>query len=124
MPLASLDELVCSLQESNQRLSYWLDCLVPCPGTLPATTRVASPEQMSGLLSELRRVGEYLKAMPARKDRALEHELAQYRRHVERVRDVLPSIHAALLRERARLEQERARVDAAAQWARSSRQTL
>jgi len=50
--------------------------------------------------------------------------LSAYRKQVERLRVLLPSIHQTLLGERARLEQERARVTSTAEWARRSRQTL
>jgi hypothetical protein len=43
---------------------------------------------------------------------------------MERLRDLLPSIHAQLLAERARIEAERARLRAASEWACASRQTL
>jgi predicted nucleic acid-binding Zn-ribbon protein len=76
------------------------------------------------LLSELLRAGEWLRARPEHRDAELEHELSEYRKQVERLRSLLPFIHRALLRERARLEQERERVQAAAEWARGSRQTL
>ncbi len=56
--------------------------------------------------------------------RSLDWELGQYRKNVEQLRTLLPSIHGALLRERARIEQERARVQTAAEWAQRSRQTL
>jgi len=118
------NQLARNLEQTNSRLSFWLNRLIPPAGERPAEMVVVSPEQMAGLLSELRRAGELLKTLPAQKEEALAQAVAEYRRHIERLRDVLPSIHTALLRERARLEQERARVDAAAQWARSSRQTL
>jgi len=79
---------------------------------------------MSGLLSELMRAGEWLRELPPDRDSALEQELSAYRRNVERLRDLLPAIHSALLAERARLESERARMTSAAAWARGSRQTL
>jgi hypothetical protein len=82
---------------------------------------------MAGLLSELLRAGMGLRAepLPARGfDPELDEEIDQYRRHVEHLRDLLPSIHRQLLAERARLEAQRSRVQAAAAWARASRQTL
>lgn len=54
----------------------------------------------------------------------LDHELSEYRRNVERLRALLPSVHSTLLEERARLEQERVRVAAAQEWAGRSRQTM
>jgi hypothetical protein len=43
---------------------------------------------------------------------------------VEQLRELLPFIQSQLLRERARLEDQRTRVQSAAEWARASRQTL
>jgi hypothetical protein len=92
---------------------------------------------MAALLSELLRAGAALRAepIPAKgkgngndngnsNDPELDSELELYRRNVERLRDLLPSIHRQLLAERARLEAQRARVRSAAEWARASRQTL
>lgn len=111
-----------TLRESNRRLSAWLDNMIPVPGKI-----VATPDCMGALLSELMRIGSQLRSGPlpaAGNDPAWDAELATYRRHLERLRDLLPSIHSHLLAERARIEAERARIGAAAQWARASRQTL
>ena len=62
--------------------------------------------------------------MPQERNAALEQELSDYRQNVEQLRELLPLIHRTLLNERARLEQERARVESAAEWARRSHQTL
>jgi hypothetical protein len=129
MPLLTHTELAQTLVETNTRLRFWLDSLTP--GAPPSVTplsdnpaRAATPQQMAGLLSELMRAGQWLRTLPTERDPALEQELGQYRKNVERLRSVLPSIHGALLRERGRLEQEHARVASAAEWARRSRQTL
>jgi hypothetical protein len=72
------------------------------------------------------RAGQCLRTLPGEgeKDAALDRELSEYRANVERLRTLMPSIHSTLLAERARLEQERARVQSAADWASRSRQTL
>ena len=138
MPLLASDILAQNLRETNARLGFWLDSLVADSASSPPQARAASPQQMAELLSELMRAGVWLRDLPASgnsvagkkdkkadlPDRAVEHELTQYRKHVERLRDLMPAIHSALLRERVRLEQERARVESAAEWARGSRQTL
>lgn len=121
MPSPAPDRLTQDLRETNSRLCSCLDSLAP-NHTQPSAP--ATPQQMAGLLSELMRAGQWLRALPADEDPALERELANYRKNVERLRDLLPTIHRALLAERARLEQERARVESAAEWARRSRQTL
>lgn len=130
MPLSPPHMLAQNLRETNARLALCLDSLIMAshPGSASNSpqARPATPQQMSALLSELMRAGEWLRALPNSPDRdaAVEHELSEYRKNVERLRDLLPSIHGALLKERSRLEQERARVETAAQWVRGSRQTL
>jgi hypothetical protein len=122
MPLLALSRSQ-TLRETNHRLGFWLNRLRTSHGE-PV---LATPEHMAGLLSELLRAGMGLRAepLPARGfDPELDEEIDQYRRHVEHLRDLLPSIHRQLLAERARLEAQRSRVQAAAAWARASRQTL
>ena len=116
------------LHEINSRLRVLLNDVAPevalepnHPNTPP---HAATPQQMAGLLSELMRAGQWLRALPADQGPALEQELGEYRKNVEHLHTALPSIHNTLLRERARLEQERARVASAAAWAGASRQTL
>jgi hypothetical protein len=112
-----------NLRETNRRLGFWLDSMVP-RHEQPAIT---PPEHIAELLSELLRAGEWLRAEPLSpqgRDPELDRELAQYRKHVERLRDLLPMIHDQLLAERARLEAQRARVRSAAEWARASLQTV
>ena len=128
MPLLAPTAIAQTLRETNVRLSYWLDSLIPDPATPDtpheATPHAVTPELMAGLLSELMIAGQRLRALPSERDAALDAELSEYRKNVERLRTVLPSIHGTLLRERARLEQERERVESAAAWACGSRQTL
>jgi hypothetical protein len=112
-----------NLRGTNHRLSFWLDSMVAQPGRPSGAT----PEHMSALLSELLRAGAELRAQPLPprgNDPELDREIAEYRGHVQRLRDFLPSLHSHLLAERARLEAQRARVRSAAEWARASRQTL
>ena len=111
-----------NLHQSNGRLCFWLDSLLAC--SPHAQPKPATPEQMSGLLSELMRAGGWLRDLPRDPDPLLAQELGEYRRNVERLRALLPSIHRVLLEERARLEQERARVGSAQEWAARSRQTI
>jgi len=112
-----------NLRDTNHRLRFWLESMVASHGQLAPAT----PEHMAALLSELLRVGAGLRAepIPAKgQDPELDGELEKYRRNVERLRELLPSIHSQLLGERARLEAQRTRVRSAAEWARASRQTL
>jgi hypothetical protein len=112
-----------NLRDTNRRLSAWLESMIAKDGQ-PAVT---NPEHIAALLSELVRVGADLRAepLPAKgTDLELDGELETYRRNVERLRELLPSVHSQLLAERARIEARRAQVQSAAQWARASRQTL
>ena len=124
MPPLPCFELTESFHQTNGRLRFWLDSLSPAPAETATEVRAATPQLMAGLLSELMRAGQWLRTLPAEKDADLEVELSEYRKNVERLRTYLPAIYSALLRERARLEQERARVQSAAEWASRSRQTL
>jgi hypothetical protein len=114
--------LVEILRDSTRRLSLCLDTVSTRHGR-----EAIKPEQMGALLSELLSAGASLRSqpLPARgNDLELDKELAEYRRQVERLRDLLPSIHRALLTERARIEAQRSRLQSATEWARASRQTL
>ena len=124
MPVFVPGQLTQELQEKTRRLTFWLDTLAASSEGTEAVLPVPMPEQMSGLLSELLRAGEWLRARPQHRDAELEHELSEYRKQVERLRTLLPFMHRALLSERARLEKERERFNTAALWARGSRQTL
>lgn len=118
MPAAT--EFANELHATNERLNSWLTSLSPAGSPV----RPASPEQMNGILSELMRVGKFLRAAQQEGNDAVQQELGIYRKHVEHLRTLLPSIHQALLHERARLEQERQRINSASEWVRASRQTL
>jgi len=118
MPAAT--EFANELHATNERLNSWLTNLSPAGSPV----RAASPEQMNGILSELMRVGRFLRAAQPEGNEAVQKELGIYRKHVEQLRTLLPSIHLALLHERARLEQERHRLNSAEEWVRASRQTL
>jgi hypothetical protein len=112
-----------SLRDTNCLLGPWLDHLASQAGE----RIVATPENLTAVLSELLRAGAALRAepLPAQGDDPdLDGELGRYRSHVERLRELLPSIHSHLLAERARLEVQRARIRSATEWARASRQTL
>jgi hypothetical protein len=110
------------LRDTNRHMRFWLDSI-----SQQGPPAAATPEHMAALLSELLRAGAGLRAEPLPAnglDPELDAEIHEYRRQVERLRDLLPSIHRQLLAERARLEAQRTRVRSAAEWARASRQTL
>lgn len=124
MSVLSLSPLALELHEINRRLRASMKALFP-PSTGPGTeSRVPTPGEISLLLSELLRAGEWLRSRRRESDPGLDFELMQYREQVERLRTLLPLMHRALLEERARLEQERQRLNAAAHWAHLSQQTL
>lgn len=120
MTILTADSLTRSLRETNARMGFWIDGLIASP--VPA--HPPSPQQINGLLSELMRAGEWLRNRPADDDPELAEQIRIYRASVERLRDVLPLVHETLLRERARLESERTRLESVAEWARRSHQTL
>ena len=110
------------MRNSNRRLGLCLATITAKHGR-----EVATPEQMGVLLSELLTAGAGLRGHPlpaAGSDRELDIELAKYRGQVEHLRDLLPSIHRALLTERARIEAQLSRLRSTSEWARASRQTL
>jgi hypothetical protein len=118
-----MPSLLQNMRETNRRLRFWLDRMIAQPGQ-PA---VVTPEPMAALLSELLSAGAGLRAQPIPSkgnDPELDGELEKYRFNVERLRELLPSIHSQLLAERGRLGAQRTRVQSAAEWARASRQTL
>jgi hypothetical protein len=111
-----------SLRDSNRRLSLCLGGMVAGRERMCIT-----PEVMAAVLSELLRTGAELRSRPIPEkgnDPAFDAELESYRSNVERLRALLPAIHTHLLTERARLEQQQARLKSAAEWARASRETL
>ena len=118
------DPIAENFRQSNTRLDTVLNSLNL--GSTPECrqVRAATPRQMASLLSELMRVGESLRSLPHDQSPELERELGIYRKNVERLHELMPFIHSALLQERAHLEQERGRVEAAGEWAQRSRQTL
>ena len=119
-----MPSLLQNLRDTNRRLSFWLDGMLAPHNGQPA---VATPEHMAALLSELLRAGAGFRAEPISakgNNPDLDRELETYHGNVERLRDLLPSIHNQLLAERSRLEVQRSRLRTAAEWARASRQTL
>ena len=120
MNLAAQDQLATELRHANDRLRRWLQNLAP-----ETNARPASPLQINALLGELLKAGERLRAgFPSAPDPELDSEICDYRRNLEQLRDLMPFIQTQLLKERARLEQERTRLESAGQWAQGSQQTL
>jgi hypothetical protein len=117
-----IGDILRRLRESNARLAVLVDNLVADRASAQAAAQTS--QQMSSLLSELIHAGQCTRQLPERREPEVQEQLDAYRKSVEHLRNVLPLIHQSLLRERARLEQERTRIESAAAWAHSSRQTL
>jgi hypothetical protein len=79
-------------------------------------------EDLAAVLSEILHVGECLARQDyAEGDPRLITELNRYRSHLERLRGLMPLLHAELLTERARLEAERSHLESASAWAEASK---
>lgn len=121
---APADQSGFQLRQTTERLRTLLDHLLSpaaAPGALP---RTATPAQMSMLLSDLMQTGEWLRKLSDRQRSEVQPELEGYRAQVERLHALLPNLQSVLLAERARLERERDRLNAASEWVRASSQTL
>ena len=112
-----------TLEKITGRLRHLLDTISDHAGNRDAQTRVVTPEEMTDLLSWLMRAGQWLRSLPSDPPVPEQH-IADYQTQVQRLHGLLPSIHAALLAERGRLEQERERVHTAGEWVQRSRETL
>jgi hypothetical protein len=112
-----VSELLNRLLHANHTLGQLVEMLSASP------TRI-TPEHLTMLLSELLRVGARIQAerIPEN-DPTLDLALHQYRTHLECLRDLLPSLQASLLTERAKLEAERSHLESAYAWAESTRCT-
>ena len=107
------------LHETNGKLRQFLEKLSTSSGA-PACLS----SDLAAILAQLLRAGEWLReAGPGGDNAALQKEIDEYRDNLERLRNLLPDVQAGLLAERARLESERAHLEAASGCARASRQT-
>ncbi|HUO13795.1 MAG TPA: hypothetical protein VMX38_02320 [Verrucomicrobiae bacterium] len=125
MPLRATDHITSRLRDTNSRLGFWLDAIAV--DTSRSQRSPISPQQMAALLSELMQAGAWIRSLPNGSQAAnpeLAEQLRQYRQRVECLRDLLPLIHERLLQEKARLEQERKRIESASEWVHRSRETL
>lgn len=115
------EQLAGKLDEANRRLEFWLHRLHEAV----ARGTPLSADKMNGLLAELRWAGQLLGSVsPADRSAVLSSALAAYRQKLEPLREFLPTIQRQLLLEKLRLEVKRNQLDATAEWARRSRQTL
>jgi len=81
-----------------------------------------APADLACTFVAISRVGEILQSpSPKEPDPELEAAFGQYRALLERLRQTMPLLHGRLLTERARLEAQRAHLEAAHLWAETSR---
>jgi hypothetical protein len=90
----------------------------------PGSPLLLTPEQTAELLSDLMRAGECMRGVPPESSEELSRAVCACRIQIERLRDLLPLIHSALLRERARLAEEQDRLSSTSAWAQASSETL
>lgn len=116
------DQIAKDLHESADRIHRVLDELHSL--SVENMAKLASPQQMSDLLSGLMQAGQWLRVLPSNRDKNLEQRVCEYHTEVGRLRSFLPAIQASLLAERGRLEKERERLNGAMAWAYGSSQTI
>jgi len=92
----------------------------------PDCSAAIAPMELAGLLAEVVRATDCLRRrdVHASADPELEHEISEYRSHLEQLAKVLPSVSGRLLTEKARLQAARAHVTKAAAWAQARAKTL
>ncbi len=115
-------ELLNDLHRAENRIHEILGALLP--EELGPQCKIATPQQLSELLAALMRAGQCLHAATGCSDIDLQKETQSYRKEVERLQTVLPSLQAALVAERERLQEQRNRVSTTAAWAQASRETI
>ena len=101
------------MQETNRKLRRLLE-LVPQQESGPL--RIAATD-LTSLLTELRKVEQFRMSGANTCDGPLAAEVEEYRQNLEGLRDVLPRLQARYVAERARLEHNRAHLQAATGWA-------
>jgi hypothetical protein len=83
-------------------------------------------EELSVLRKEIRCTANCLRELPRNihKGPMLEKRLADFRSHLEHLKQVLPVLHARLRAEQTRLAQTQKQMNAAAAWVQANRRTL
>jgi len=87
----------------------------------PADVVAAS---LTELMDELLHASDLLRGAETGPDADLEQQINQYRGNIEQLQEMLPAIQGRLIAERARLENIRSHLAAAANWTQTSRKTL
>jgi len=118
MPSATIDRLRAVNHSLRARLARLLG-----GHNRPA---VIAPTEFTDLLSELLRASDGLRGMPTATaaDAELASEISEYRRNVEQLGKILPSVQGRLLVEKVRLQTLQSHMTAAKAWAQASKETL
>lgn len=89
-------------------------------------TYLVKPHDLENLFAEMTQAMEWLRQLPQHlaPGTELEKTVSEYRGSVEQLQQVLPAIHALLVKEKARLEAARTHLAGAAAWVHASRSTL
>jgi hypothetical protein len=118
MPKPAIEDL----RQAHRALQAGLARLQP-QLTNPASLK---PDDFAGLLASLLSAAGVVRTIPAASMSAVEmkKEISQYRTTIEKLAQVLPSIHGRLLAEKARLEIVQTHMAATAAWAQASKKTL
>ena len=107
------------LGETNRKLRNLLIRLREAAA--PADVVAAS---LTELMDELLHASDLLRGAETGPDADLEQQINQYRGNIEQLQEMLPAIQGRLIAERARLENIRSHLAAAANWTQTSRKTL
>ncbi|HEY1271073.1 MAG TPA: hypothetical protein VGF08_03780 [Terriglobales bacterium] len=111
------------LAQTLSATNHKLHCLVQRLSA-PDAAQAVIPDDLEELLTELLRMNQWLSEEGAKaRLHAWGTGIEEYLDLLERLRQLLPALHAGLLTERARLEAERTHLESASSWADSSRQT-
>src|SRR5512135_3569280 len=108
-----------SLHDANGKMRQMLAMLVlQDAGPLQVTAG-----DLSDLLSAIQYASHQLESHEDSAKTA-KSEISEFQRNLEQMKIALPYLHSRLLAERARLELQRRHLNAAAQWAETSKGTL
>jgi len=88
--------------------------------------RLIAPTEFTDLLAELHQATDSLRTRPVTSspDEDMDREVSQYKAHLVKLRELLPSAYGRFLIEKARLENARAHVARAAAWTQAREKTL
>lgn len=119
---ASCDSVYQFFHEINSQIVSCLERLFPeCGSAVVSDTTYSDISKVLCILKDTQNV-------PAldlqRAGDSGKREIARFQKHLECLSQLLPTLHVRLLQEHVRLEQDNARLHAASEWNKRSRQTL